>query len=63
MSIRQTRIFVPPTPPYNDQNWVETLAGSVIKPLVTENHCIMDWFWFSRYCDYNKDKNFSIAKK
>jgi hypothetical protein len=57
MSIKQTRIFVPPPTPYNDQNWVETLVGSVIKPLVTENHCIMDWFWFSRYCDYNKDKN------
>ena len=45
MAIRQTRIFVPPTTPFDNLLWVETLVGLVIAPLVTQT----EWFWFSRY--------------
>jgi len=45
MAIRQTRIFVPTTSPFDNLSWVETLVGSVIAPLVTQ----AEWFWFSRY--------------
>lgn len=47
MCVRQTRIFVPASEP--DLDWAETLAGRVIRPLVTEFASQLDWFWFSRY--------------
>jgi hypothetical protein len=48
MAHRQTRIFVPPNPPFDDASWAETLVGSVINPLVGQPG-ILDRFWFSRY--------------
>ncbi len=48
LSIRQTRIFVPPEPPFEDERWVEGLLGRVIAPLVQGEPC-PEWFWFSRY--------------
>ncbi len=48
MAIRQTRIFVPNAVPYDSENWVETLMGRVIRPLV-ESNSRLEWFWFSRY--------------
>ncbi len=45
MAIRQTRIFVPSLPPFDNFSWVETLIGSVIAPFVPQT----EWFWFSRY--------------
>lgn len=45
MAIKQTRIFVPTALPFDDNDWCETLVGSVIIPLVSQT----DWFWFSRY--------------
>ena len=47
MAIRQTRIFVPNTVPYDNTTWAETLLGRVIRPLVHQ-HAI-GWYWFSRY--------------
>lgn len=45
----QTRIFIPPSPPYDTQEtWVETALGRIVRPLV-ENSPELSWFWFSRY--------------
>lgn len=54
MSHRQTRIFVPADQPFNNGNWVETLVGSVIAPLVRNSDSLMG-FWFSRYVDRRSD--------
>ncbi len=48
MAIRQTRIFVPPTPLFNHNDWVDTLIGSIVAPLVKNSSCLK-WFWFARY--------------
>ena len=47
MAIRQTRIFVPNTVPYDNATWAETLLGRVIRPLVHQHP--IEWYWFSRY--------------
>ena len=52
MTIRQTRIFVPPVTPFNDFFWPETLVGAILAPITT----VTEWFWFSRYC-LPKDKD------
>src|SRR5438445_4411656 len=48
MIVRQTRIFVPNTPPFDGDTWTETVLGNVIAPLARE-HPSLQWFWFSRY--------------
>lgn len=53
MSIRQTRIFVPAAEPEDD--WAETLAGRVLRPLTVEFAERLDWFWFSRYGSTSDD--------
>jgi len=54
MSARQTRIFVQPTPLFNDTFWVETLVGSVVAPLI-KNFPSLKWFWFARYVSDQSD--------
>ncbi|MDR3573063.1 MAG: hypothetical protein P4L50_04340 [Anaerolineaceae bacterium] len=54
MAVRQTRIFVPPTPLFNHSFWVETLLGSVVVPLV-QNAQSLSWFWFARYVSDQSD--------
>jgi hypothetical protein len=45
---RQTRIFAPPTAPFDDDNWAETLIGNIIIPVVVNTNDL-EWYWFSRY--------------
>jgi hypothetical protein len=47
---RQTRIFIPPNPPYTT-NIFETTFGKVIKPLIenTPPEIKIEWYFFSRY--------------
>ena len=47
MGIRQTRVFVASTEAEDD--WAETLIGSLLRPLTAEFAAHLDWFWFSRY--------------
>jgi len=48
MAVRQTRIYAPMTPPYDDKYWWETMLGRIIAPLVTNQEGLV-WFWFTRY--------------
>jgi hypothetical protein len=43
----QTRIFVPPMAPYQQECWVECVVGHIIAPLVKKYQ--LHHFWFSRY--------------
>jgi hypothetical protein len=45
--VRQTRIFVPPAAPYDEDQWAETLLGRVCAELVADP--ALEWWWFSRY--------------
>jgi hypothetical protein len=45
--MRQTRIFVPPAAPYDEEHWAETLLGRVVAKLVEDP--ALEWWWFSRY--------------
>ena len=51
----QTRIFVPPAPPYTNERWVETVAGRILNPVV-QKHGI-NYFWFTRYGGDKVDAN------
>ena len=42
------RIFVPNSPPYENDLWAETTMGRIIQPTVA-GHPELKWFWFSRY--------------
>jgi len=44
MKYRQIRIFVLPA---EGPNWVESVVGKIIAPVVNTPH--IHWFWFSRY--------------
>jgi hypothetical protein len=50
MPHQQTRIFLPFDPPYDNENWAETLVGRTIRPVVQE-FPNLEWFWFSRYAE------------
>lgn len=53
--IRQTRIFVPLSVPFDQETWAETVFARIIRPAV-ENYPTLHWFWFSRYdCPANMD--------
>jgi hypothetical protein len=54
MIVRQTRIFVPNTPPFDGDTWTESILGNVIAPLARE-HPSLQWFWFSRYVQPRAD--------
>jgi hypothetical protein len=55
--IKQTRIFVPPTTPFDTTSWAETLFGHIIRP-TAENASGLNWFWFSRHdCPANVDSD------
>jgi len=45
--VRQTRIFVPPATPYDEDHWAETLLGRVIADRARDP--LLEWWWFSRY--------------
>ena len=47
LSVRQTRIFVPPAAPYDEEHWAETLLGRVVAELGRDS--MLEWWWFSRY--------------
>lgn len=47
VTVRQTRIFVPPAAPYDEDHWAETLLGSVVARLAEDP--VLEWWWFSRY--------------
>jgi hypothetical protein len=54
LAVRQTRIFAPPRPPYDDgdprsHSWSDTLLGRVVAELAQDP--ALGWFWFSRYSD------------
>lgn len=54
LAVRQTRIFAPPQPPYDDgdprsSSWSDTLLGGVVAGLARDP--ALSWFWFSRYWD------------
>lgn len=52
---RQTRIFVPPAKPFDQDTWAETLFGQVILPVVRGSQGL-NWYWFSRYiCPARQD--------
>jgi hypothetical protein len=46
-TVRQTRIFVPPAAPYDEDHWAETLLGRVVVKLAGDP--ALEWWWFSRY--------------
>ena len=48
MTSRQARIFVPSTDAL--EGWLETLLGTVVKPVVSKYSAQIEWFWFSRNC-------------
>jgi hypothetical protein len=48
MAIRQTRIYAPATPPYDNHLWAETMMERIIKPLTT-GQVGLTWYWFTRY--------------
>ena len=54
MIVRQTRIFVPNTSPFDGDIWTESVLGNVIAPLARE-HPSLQWFWFSRYVQPRAD--------
>ena len=47
MNPRQTRIFVPPSSPFDKETWVENVVGNILVPVLRNNR--PKWFWFSRY--------------
>jgi hypothetical protein len=47
VSVRQTRIFVPPAAPYDEDQWAETLLGRVVVRMAKDP--ALEWWWFSRY--------------
>ncbi len=53
MPVRQTRVFVRSDEPQND--WAETLIGTVFGPLSKEFEDALGWFWFSRYGAFAND--------
>jgi hypothetical protein len=55
---RQVRIFAPQADvPFDNEFWVETVIGSIIKPSV-DNAEGLEWFWFSRYdCTPEEDSD------
>ena len=47
MTVRQTRIFVPATRPFDEGDWVSTVVGHVIKPIAESPG--LAWFHFNHY--------------
>lgn len=54
LSIRQTRIFVPPDGVFEGDSRVEAVLGTVVSPLIAA-HAKLEWFWFSRYVSDRTD--------
>ena len=46
---RQTRIFVPISPPFDTDDWYEQVLGNIINPLLQKYEQQMNWLWFTRY--------------
>lgn len=53
MADRQTHVFIESTEP--DGDWVDTLLGRVIRPLVHDHESELDWFWFTHYGTLGSD--------
>lgn len=53
MSVRQTRIFVPPTAPFDEGDWVCTVVGHVVAPVSRLPG--LGWFQFNRYVQSRAD--------
>ena len=48
MAIRQTRIYAPVMPCYDNTLWAETMMERIIRPITT-GQIGLKWFWFTRY--------------
>lgn len=53
MPVRQTRIFVPAGPPFNEGDWVSTVVGHVVRPVAS--FAGLGWFHFNRYLQPRTD--------
>lgn len=46
---RQTRIFVPSTPPFESGDWYEQVLGRIVLPLFLSHCDQLHWLWFTKY--------------
>jgi hypothetical protein len=47
--VQALRIFAPPEQPYGNENWVEQILGSIIRPIHDEFETHIHWMWVNRY--------------
>lgn len=55
MTPLQTRIFVPWADPYTMEQWIETIAGRILQPLIQKHQ--ISYFWFTRYLEGHSGSN------
>jgi len=46
---RQTRIFTPNAPPFEEEYWYQQVLGQVVLPLFQSYRSKVKWLWFTRY--------------